>query len=280
MTKKALVIEGGGIRSAYVAGVLLAFHQKGFRDFDVVVGSSAGACCGANFITGEPEKNRLILEKHLTGKRFVRFGKIFSKENIVDIDFLIDDICNGLVPIDFKKLKKSPVQFYITAMDYLTGETVYFNNHEHDILNALRASCAMPYLYRKKAICHGRRYMDGGMTESIPVSKAVAEGCNEIIVIRSREKDYRKKPERAPRWIHRLAFPDSPIMDKAFIERPILYNKTTDLLQTPPAGVIFRTITPSKRLPVSRVTRDPSKVKAAGKIGYDDGLNFLKNYKS
>jgi len=277
-TKKALVIEGGGIRSAYVAGVLCALKDQGITDFDMVVGTSAGACCGANFVSGEVEKNRHILEDYLTGNRFVRLSKVFSRENIVDIDFLIDDICNGLVPLNIPKIKSSKTILYITALDYHTGQTVYFNSRDHDIHEALRASCAMPYLYRKKVHYDGRRLVDGGMTESIPVKKAIDEGATELVVIGSREKGYRKPVDRLPNWLHRMTYPDSPIMEKAFRERSSCYNNILDLIQVPPAGVKIHFIAPTQKMPVSRTTRSRDKVVAACDMGYQDGLKFSKMY--
>ncbi len=276
--KKGLVVEGGGIRSAFVAGVLLALHDKGLNHFDVITGTSAGACCAANFMAGEPEKNKIILENYLTGSRFVRFGKIFSKENIVDIDYLIDDICGGIIPMNFEKVKKSATKLYITATDYQSGQTAYFDNRHDDIAQALRASCAMPYLYRKKVFYKNRRYLDGGMTVAIPVEKAIEEGCSEIVVIGSRTKGYRKSPDKIPAWIHSRVYSDSPVIVKTFRDWHVTYNRELDLIQNPPAGVTIHYIAPEGPMPVTRTTRDPAKVKEGIQLGYQTGIDFVKNY--
>lgn len=273
--KRALVLEGGGIRSAYVAGVLMAFHDQGFNQFDAVVGTSAGACCGANFIAGEPEKNRQILEDYLTGNSFVRFGNIFSRKNIVDIDFLIDEVCAKLVPLQTEKVKNSPIPLYITAVDYLTGEICYFNSREHDLKEALRASCAMPYLYRKKVVYRGRRYLDGGLLIDIPVQKALDLGCDEIVVVSTRMRGYQKPKSRLPKWVHRLYYHDSPAIADVFGKRHLIYNETLRLISNPPAGKTIHLVAPKTPLPVKRTTRDKSKVKEGVLRGYDDGLRFL-----
>lgn len=273
--KKGLVLEGGGIRSAYLAGVLLAFHERKLNDFDVVTGSSAGACCGANFIAGEPEKNRTILEDYLTGDRFVRYRHIFSKQNIVDIDYFIDDVCGGFVPLNIKLIRQARAILYITAMDYATGHVQYFNNREHNIHEALRASCAMPYLYKNKAIYKGRRYLDGGMVASIPLQKALDDGCQEIIVVGTRERSYRKSKTLLPQWLYNLCCRDNPKMGHFFHRRHLLYNQVFDTIQNPPQGVRIHYIAPKSKLPVSRTTRRKDKVKMTVEIGYEDGREFL-----
>lgn len=273
--KTGLVLEGGGIRSSYLAGVLQAFHDQGFIHFDVVAGTSAGACCGANFIAGEPEKNRIILEDYLVGKRFVRLNKIFSKENIVDIDYLVDEVCVKHVPVNYQKIKNSSSLFYIAATDYQTGKPYYFNNREHNLSEALRASCAMPYLYRKKVTINDRRFIDGGMVDCIPVQKALDEGCKNIIAIGTRPYGYQKPPERLPLFIHRI-FSDNPLMGEFFRKRPIHYNETMQLINNPPPGITIAYIAPKKRLPASRATREKSKIVASYEWGYTDGLEFCR----
>ncbi len=271
--KTALVLEGGGIRSSYLAGVLDALYENGHQHFDIVVGTSAGACCGANFVAGEPSNNRKILFDHLLSGRFIRFQHSLSTKNVMDIDYLVDEVCGQRVPLNIKKIKASKTNFYLAATDFLTGETFYFNNHDHDLKTAIKASCAVPYMYRTKVLYKGRRYIDGGMTASIPIKKAIEEGAKHIVVIGTREVGYRKNPSKAPEWIHDFFYPGSG-MTKAFKSRYAHYNEAIDLIENPPKGVKIDLIAPQKRLPVSRVTSDRRKVEQSYQLGYTDGLVY------
>ena len=116
--KTALVLEGGAIRSAYLAGALLALWDLNIREFDFVVGTSAGACCGANFIAGTPQLNKLILEDHLTSSRFVNFFYTPTFKNVVDIDYLIDEVCTKIVPLDLNKIKSAKSRLFIWGTDF------------------------------------------------------------------------------------------------------------------------------------------------------------------
>ncbi|MBX7149968.1 patatin family protein [bacterium] len=272
--KTALVLEGGGIRSSYLGGVLEMLYQNGYPHFDIVVGTSAGACCGANFIAGETHKNKTILFDYLLNGNFIKFQYSLSTKNVMDIDFLVDEVCVKHVPLNLPKIKASKSTLYMAATDFLTGKAFYFNNREHDILTALKASCAVPYMYRTSVMHHGRRYIDGGMVASIPVKKALEEGATDIVVIGTREMGYRKSPSKAPGWIHDFFYPKSA-MTQAFKNRYAHYNEAIDLIENPPQGVTIDLIAPHKKLAVSRVTSDKLKVEEAYKQGLADGLAYV-----
>lgn len=271
--KTALVLEGGGMRSSYLAGVLIALHERRIH-FDAVIGTSAGACCGASFIIGEPENNKIILEDHLTSGYFVRYGNIFNGGNLVDIDYLIDDVCMKHVPLDLERVKNSPTLLYMAATDYQTGEVFYFNNREHDIREALRASCAMPYLYRKKVVINGRRYIDGGVVADIPLDQALALGYTDIVVVSTRYLGFRKTESWISTQLSRWIYSDSPVLTQVFKNRHVVYNRALDLIETPPEGCRIHLIASSKPLPVTRTTRAKKKVREAVNLGYEDGIAF------
>lgn len=276
--KKALIIEGGGMRSAYASGALVALRDLGHRDFDVVAGTSAGACCAVNFIGGTPERNFKILHEHLPSRQFINYNYAFSTKSVVDINFLLDVVLASRVPLPLDEFYASPTRLYITATDCETGEAVYFEGHEHnpkELIERLRASCAMPYLYRHKVHINGKRHVDGGVAVSIPIQKALDEGCDEIIVISTRPEGYRKK--RNPfGWLNYLFFPFHPKMAKALNERWKEYNRTLDWLEDPPAGVKVKLIRPRGKLPVGRTTKNTAKIKAGYEMGYRDAVEVLK----
>jgi predicted patatin/cPLA2 family phospholipase len=271
--KRALVLEGGGMRSAYVAGALLAFHELGKTRFDVIIGTSAGACCAANFLVGHPEYNQFVLEEHLASERFIKFGNILTPKNIVDVDYLLDECFDTFDKIQ-NHLKTSNTKFFITTTNCSNGEPIFMDASKENIREALRASCAMPYLYRKKVFRSGDRVIDGGLSSSIPIRKAIKEGCDEIYAVCSRPQGYRKKPNSFG-WINHLAFPKYPHLARALWFRDRAYNADLDLLENPPRGVDIIAIRPKEKLPVSRVTRDRIKVRRGIQQGFYDAYQVL-----
>ncbi|MBF0492385.1 MAG: patatin family protein [Deltaproteobacteria bacterium] len=273
--KKALVIEGGGMRSAYASGALVALHDLGLRDFDVIAGTSAGAACAINFVGGHPIRNFKILHEYLAGPRFIRYRNLFSKKNIVDVDYLLDEVLKKEIPLPLEEFLKGEARVYINTTDCSSGQAVYFEAREPGLVEHLRASCAMPYLYRRKVILNGRRHVDGGVSASIPIEKALQEKCDEIIVIGTRPKGYRKKPNPVG-FLNYLFFPRYPNLAKALNQRWKIYNDTLDWLENPPANVKVILIRPEGKLSVGRTTRDPKKIKAAYEMGYRDAQKALK----
>ncbi|MFO1520401.1 MAG: patatin family protein [bacterium] len=267
--KKGLVIEGGGMRSAYVSGALVALKEIGQTRFDVVVGTSAGACCAVNFVGGHPMRNFKILHDYLCNDRFIRYSKVLTRENIIDIDFLLDEVISKHVPLPIEEAKATATRIYITATDCHSGEPIYFDFHRDNIIESLRASCAMPYLYRRKVVHNNHRLVDGGVSVSIPIQKVVEEGCDEIVVICTRPAGYRKKKNPVA-WLNYVFFPRYPNMVKALNDRWIEYNQTLDWLENPPPNKRVVLIRPEGNLAVTRTTRNPRKIKAGFEQGYQD----------
>lgn len=272
--KRALVVEGGGMRSAYVTGALLAFYELGERQFDLVVGTSAGACCAANFLVGRPEYNQFVLEEYLASDRFIQFKNVIGTRNIVDVDFLLDECFATLEKLE-EVVRSRKTRFLITTTNCESGEPIFMDAaQEENIREALRASCAMPYLYRRKLYREGDRVLDGGLSSSIPVGKAIEEGCREIYVVCSRPEGYRKKPNSFG-WINHLAFPKHPRLAKALWYRDRAYNAELDLIENPPKEVEVIAIRPKQKLPVSRVTRDRIKIRQGIQQGFYDAYQVL-----
>ncbi|MCP5468734.1 MAG: patatin family protein [Deltaproteobacteria bacterium] len=271
--KSALVLEGGGMRSSYVAGALLALQEMGMPEFDIVLGTSAGACCAANYLMGRPEYNQFVLEERLASPRFIQYKNILSKKNIMDIDYLMDDSFETLDGLQ-EKLQDMKTKFYIVVSNCETGETLYLDGAKENIREAIRMSCAIPYLYRRELYYHGDRVMDGGLTNSIPIAKAIEEGCENILVVCSRREDYRKKPSKFS-WLNRLVFRQYPHVVEALMRRHEEYNQTIDLIEQAPEGVKITAIRPQFDLPVSRATRDRIKVRRGIQQGFYDAYQVL-----
>ena len=275
--KKALIIEGGGMRSSYAAGVLVSLQELGHTNFDIVLGSSAGACCAVNFIGGKPEQNYKILHDFLPNSRFINYGRLFKfSENIVDIDYLLDEVTTRHVPLPIEEFLSSNTKLFIVATDCETGKPVYLDARNGDIRQALRASCAIPYLYRQKIMTKGTRLMDGGIAAAIPLTPEIQEEYDEIFVISTRPKGYRKK--RNPfGWLNFLFFPQYPQMVRVLNNRWREYNKTMDWLENPPAHKKITFFQPQRKFPISRTSRNPKLVKEAYQMGYEDAHRVLKS---
>jgi predicted patatin/cPLA2 family phospholipase len=277
---RALVLEGGGMRGAFTAGVLEAFAEELGDDgsgFDAVVACSAGACNAASYLAGQPRRNRRVYLDFLDGGKLVRWSRLLTGGSIMDIDYLMDDVTIELCPLDLERLKESQVPLFIGVMDADNGETRYLTNHQDDVVTALRATCALPAFYRGSVVYQGRRYLDGGVSDPVPVRKAIELGAGELVVVLTSSVEARTRKKRHIPGLLRWMSSD-PAVRKALEERHLRYREAAELLSAPPRGVTVHVVRPSRPLGVGRTTRSRRKLESACDLGYEDGRKFLKGW--
>ncbi|MEE9180530.1 MAG: patatin family protein [Vicinamibacteria bacterium] len=275
-TSRALVLEGGGMRGTYTAGVLEAFAENGRSyGFDFVVACSAGACTAASFLAGQPRRNRTVYLDYLAGRKFIRWYRLLNGGDVMDIDYLTDEVHGKLCPLDLEALKRSPILLHIGVTDAETGNVRYLNNHEDDLLTALRATCALPLFYRRPVVYQGRRYVDGGVGDPVPVLKALALGAKEVVVVLTSSIEKRGvRKWWSPIGNHVLSTASG--VRKALNERHRRYQEAAAVLTAPPTESRMVVLRPSQPLGVGRATRDREKLERACDLGYEDGRTFLR----
>jgi|GEM_PF-1063110 len=181
-----LVLQGGGMRAVYSAGAIAPLIKYGFSNtFDHVVGASAGAINGAYFI-GADEETLLTYTDDLTNKNFVN---LLRRDKKVDIDYLVDLVMKHKRPVDVVGLLKSTSKLHIVMTDAKTGKKVVLSDHNKftEIYEEFRATAALPLLYDKPVLVGGRWYIDGGVSDLLPIDVAIKLGCTDIVVVMTQQ---------------------------------------------------------------------------------------------
>ncbi len=261
------------MRGVYTSGVLEAFDEAGLR-FDSVVACSAGACAGASYLAGQAWRNRRVYLDFLDGNKLVRFGRLLTGGNVMDIDYFIDDVTLRLCPLDLNALRASDSRLHIAVTDWETGEARYLNNHEDDLVTAFRATCALPFFYRGEVRYQGRRYVDGGVADPIPVIRAVELGATEIVVVLTSSIEVRAQRKLRFPGTERL-FSSSPAIQRALRQRHLRYREAAKVIAGPPEGVSIRVVRPTRALPVKRTTTDRALLERGCDLGKRDGEAFV-----
>ena len=183
--KLALVIEGGGMRGVVSAGSLLALDQLGFRDvFDEIYATSAGGVNAAYFLSGQGTLGMTVYFDDIANRRFINPWRVFK---IVDVDYAYDDVVALRKPLDDRAVRASRVRFFLSVTDARTGanELLDVRARPEPIPLLLKASSALPVLYNRRVVLDGREYVDGGVTDHLPIARAIANGCTDILVLAS-----------------------------------------------------------------------------------------------
>jgi predicted patatin/cPLA2 family phospholipase len=277
-----LVLEGGGLRGVYTSGVIRFFDDKGVT-FPYVIGVSMGACNGANYVSRQPERNRIVNIEYVNDSRYISYRNLITKGELFGMDFIFNTIPFSLVPFDQETFFKNKIKFIIGVTDCETGEAVYFEKGEvgEDIMDIFRATCSLPFISRPIHF-NGRVLMDGGLADSIPLEKSIEDGNKRNVLVLTRPKGYRKRPSLLNRLIC-LLYPQYKGLRSALINRHLKYNTTMDLVdRLEEKGDVF-VIQPEAEIDAGRIERNKVKLHAAYELGYNDAASSyerLKNFLS
>ena len=188
----ALVVQGGGTRGIYAAGVLDALMDLGI-DFPYIIGTSAGALAASNFISGDRGRTKYVMETSMVSLKFVSAARFAVKGTLFNFDYLINHVPVSVCPFNYEAFHNTHSRFIVATTSLETGKPVYFEKGKiDDFFNAVAASSSLPYIAKPVPVS-GHLYMDGGPVAAIPFRKAVEDGYQKVIVISTRDKTYRKK---------------------------------------------------------------------------------------
>lgn len=224
----ALVLEGGGMRAAYSAGMVSALMEAGLR-FPFIAAVSAGGTIASCLLSDDRPRLRasfvnLAQDPHFGGVKYFLQGKGYFNAG-----YIYEDACepDGVLPFDYQAFLANDTDFAIGAFARDTGESRWWTRADvhsaADMGQVVRASSSLPIMMPATWI-EGTCYVDGGLVESIPLSPARARGYKRFLIIRTQEAAYRKK-EGGPALLSRAVALRYPHMGRAMATRPARYNR-------------------------------------------------------
>lgn len=274
--KIGLVLEGGGHRGIYTAGVLDVFAENKIS-FDGVMGVSAGCVHGASFLSGQIGRSIRYTTKYCDNSNYMGIGSLITTGNFFNEKFCYYDLPETLDPFDNDSFDKNQTQFFAVCTDVKTGSAIY---HECETLKGekikwLQASASMP-LVSKIIKIDDNLLLDGGIADSIPIKKMQELGFEKNIVILTQEAGYRKNPNSLLPII-KLVYKKYPKLIEAIENRHIIYNQQLEFLeeQEKLGNVII--IRPSEKPTASRTEKDKEKILETYNLGKKDALSIIKN---
>lgn len=271
MDKVGLILEGGGMRGIYTAGVLDFFIDKNI-EVDLVVGVSAGGCHAASYLSKQYNRAFRTNIDYLHDKEYLSFRNLIKTGSIFGMDLMFNKIPNELYPYDYEAFNNSKSKFTVVATNCETGEAEYFQlkDMKKDIMY-LQASCSIP-MFANIVEVDGYKLVDGGVSDSIPIEYALKQGCNKNIVVLTRDKTYRKSKVKFISAIKRK-YKKYPKLVKSIENRHLNYNKSLDLVKSLEEKNEVFVIQPKSPVKVSQVEKNKDKLIAL----YNDGYNDAKN---
>ena len=276
--KTGLVLEGGGMRGIYTAGVLDTFMECGITVFDGVIGVSAGAIHGSSFVAGQKGRSIRYYKKYCNDDRFMSYKSLMRTGNVVGEKFCYHDLPDRLDPFDYQAFKRSGKEFYVVCSNVETGKAEYFQirDMKRD-MDLLRASASLPYLSRIVKV-KGKKLLDGGCTDSIPVKAFRKMGYKRNVVVLTRPAGYTKAPERVK--LAKLFYRKYPEFCRVLQRRHLEYNHTlAGIRRLEREGSVF-VIRPSEDLQIGRMEHNPGEIQRVYDIGRRDARHCIQELKA
>ena len=277
--KKGLVLEGGAMRGLFTAGIIDVMMEAGVEP-DGLIGVSAGAAFGCNYKSRQPGRairynTRFAKDKRYSGlKPFLTTGDYFNAQfgyHIVPYQYDIFDI---------ETFEQNPMEFIVVCTDVLTGQAVYHKMErvDFDELEWLRASASMP-LASKVVEVAGRKLLDGGVADSIPLEFFESIGYDRNVVILTQPEGYTKQRTKLMPLM-RIGLRHYPEMVKAMDRRYLMYNRELEFVRQAEREGRCLVIRPDGKLPIGHISHDPEEMNRVYQIGREMGLRYIDRIKA
>jgi predicted patatin/cPLA2 family phospholipase len=269
MVDTGLVLEGGGMRGIYTAGVLEYFMERDLY-FPYVIGVSAGACFGASYLSRQKGRNRKVNIDYVTHPNYLSFQNFLRHRQLFGMDFLFDEMPNKIVPFDFDTFYQSSEEFVVATTDCHSGLPLYFNKADYgkDILTIIRASSSLPFI-APMVEYNGMSLLDGGIVDAIPLKKAENDGYKKNVVILTKEGSYIKKKSNI-RWLLNRFYREYPKLIDAVLTRFEMYNETLAHIEKQEKNGSIFVIRPSSYVKVGGIERNQRKLELLYALGILD----------
>jgi predicted patatin/cPLA2 family phospholipase len=213
-----------------------------------------------------PLRTHKVLLDYSLRPEFISVWRFLRGGHLLDLDWLWP-LTVAEVPLHMEKIFADDRPFYVGMTDVESGEAVHVAARADNLVDALKASSALPLLYRGFPVIDGRAMTDGGVTDAIPVRKAIEWGAHKIMVIRSRTREYRKRDNRLEPLLLRGALRQRPALADAIRKRVHRYNEAVELIRRPPVGVTVIEGCPPDTFKVARAGRNATQLRAGYELG-------------
>ena len=282
MYQAGLVLEGGGMKGVYTAGVLDFFLEKGI-EFSNVYGVSAGACHMCSYLSKQKERALDISIDYLDNKKYCSAYSLLTSGDLFNVNTAYNLIPEYLNPFDHDTFAKYEGRAYAVVTNIVTGkpEDLQIKDARKDIV-AVRASASLPLVSRNVRI-GDKLYLDGGISDAVPIKKSILDGNRKNVVVLTKEEGYVRQPSKHLEVL-KLRYLQYPKVYELMKNRHIAYNDTMAYLERQQENGQAFVIRPGEKSDVGRIEKDAEKLKALYAEGYRDAeanyellLNYLES---
>ena len=273
--KIGLVLEGGGMRGLFSAGVLDALLELKELNVNGIVGVSSGALFGVNYVSKQKERAVRYNKKYADDKRYMGLHSWITTGNAVNKDFAFYELPYKLDVFDNETFKKAETDFYVVMTNVESGKPEYVLIEDAFAqMEYLRATSALPFASKIIEI-NGKKYLDGGISDSIPIDFCESLGYDKIIAVLTRPEGTYKEDKLG--FLYKLVYRKYPNLVNSLLNMATDYEKVlAKIKDLENKGKIF-VVRPPEVLKIGRLEKNRDKIQKVYDIGLNTGLKELDN---
>lgn len=270
-----IVLEGGAMRGVYTCGVLDCLMEHGIM-MQTTIGCSAGSMAGYNYVSGTIGRGAMISVGHRNDRRWMGGIKtVVKNKGVAGWDFFFSDALKKELPFNQIRFDDPRTRYVVVATNCDTGEPEYFEKDCGSIEKAIQASSSMQVISAMVDI-NGKKYLDGGCSVKIPYKKALEEGFDKIIVVRTRDANYRRDTTKKHK-VWDIRYKKRPAFVSAMKKAVIDYNEDCDALKKLHEDQKVFMIQPSKPIRIPHLEANEDRLLGVYLDGYNDTLKEIEN---
>ena len=277
--KKGLVLEGGAMRGLFTAGIIDVMMEAGVEP-DGLIGVSAGAAFGCNYKSRQPGRAIRYNTRFAKDARYSGLKSLLTTGDYFNAQFGYHIVPYQYDLFDVAAFEQNSMEFIVVCTDVLTGQAVYhkMDRVDYDELEWLRASASMP-LASKVVEVAGRKLLDGGVADSIPLAYFESIGYDRNVVILTQPEGYVKhRTKLMP--LMRIGLRRYPEMIQAMDRRYLMYNRELEFVRQAEREGRCLVIRPDEKLPIGHISHDPEEMKRVYQIGREMGDRYIERIKA
>lgn len=275
---RAIVIEGGGLRGAFSAGVAAELAAAGVGPFDDIVAVSSGAPTAAYLAAGHIEDAVTIWREYTSGTQLIAARNLLRGRPIMDIDRLVG-VFQRVVPLAASELARSPSRLWVGITDARTGEARAVVATPRNIFELLRATMALPVANGRVIDLDGTSAIDGGVVAPIPLDHALGLQRERTLFVLTRPEAYRRRPGALASWLIGWSYPRYPAVRRAMANHVAAANAVLDRIADLERAGSIAVIRPEVALPLTRLSRDRAAIEAAIDLGRAAARRWVETHR-
>ena len=273
--KIALIVEGGGFKSAFTAGILDSFIINEFDPFKLYVGVSGGAMNLTSYISQQYKRNINIIYSVSKNTNFISLIRFLKGGNYMELKYLID-VASQEYPFDMdaanNNIKYSDCKVVVT--NYLNGSPAYLSVKKYGWLKTMQATGSLPVAIRGYCEIAGKKYIDGGLSDPLPVKRVYDWGYRNIILLRTHqndvEPDWKLSSLYAP-----IIYRNNPKLQKLIMRNDKIYSRQQKYISKPPKDLKLIQVAPQTELECGVISSNLKDIRMDYRYGLELGLDVL-----